>query len=319
MSGGNHEMKVMKRIILALFFILAGFSVALCDDDFINNFYYYHEDFEYINRNAFGADWFLDKYYFVREKSDVLGCVLTVRLTSEFRNHLLYTLNMWFPQYDEKFRIAMQRASYLEFYQSVDTRLGYFYTTGVSVQAIGVKVKAIGDYKYKSLEFLEYKDIPNTPSTFLTSETKNKILTWIQTNRPVIYDDSYSATVASVRRHDREIELERMREGGQHTNAEQTAKQKLLEDEKSAYTISTTMIVVFILIGAVILSVSLGLFLEYLANRVIGPDNLIPPEQPTEKNAQESEVINAEFTDAPKSDDYEYPYEDISKVVGEKQ
>ncbi len=77
------------------------------------------------------------------------------------------------------------------------------------------------------------------------------------------------------------------------------------------------MIVVFILAGAVILSISLGLVLEYLANRLIGPDNLIPPEQPPEKDAQEAEVIDAEFTDAPESDEYEYPYEDISKVVGE--
>lgn len=120
-------MRIIKKIVLASFFFLTVCSVALCDDDFTYNHYYDNDEFEYINRNSFGADWFLDKYYFVRESRDVLGCVLTVRLTSDFRNHLLYTLNMWFPQYDEKFRIAMQLALYLEFYQSVNTRLVFLY------------------------------------------------------------------------------------------------------------------------------------------------------------------------------------------------
>lgn len=79
---------------------------------------------------------------------------------------------------------------------------------------------------------------------------------------------------------------------------------------------SIAQIIILCLIGVAIISALIGLVLEHITSKAIGSDNLLPPEQPAENFTQEAEVIDAEFTDS-QQDDYEYPYEDISKVVGE--
>lgn len=301
MSGGNHEMKVMKRIILALFFVLAGCSVALCDDDYV-----------YID-SLFGADWYLNKYRYIlfhNGNSDMVSCLLKAIPTPRYYSYLLFTLDNWELLYDRQFQFAAEGASYFLFHQVVDMKeYGDFLTTRISA------------FDYKET-LLAYIDIPAERSsliaTTLVGVEKGKIRAWIKRNPPDvslggemdIYDTDSLIVFAKLNETSRKAK---------QTKMQNTAQSQVVEAERKDNTMSTTAIVVFILIGAVILSVSLGLFLEYLANRVIGPDNLIPPEQPPEKNAQESEVIDAEFMDVNESDDYEYPYEDISKVVGEKQ
>ena len=97
-----------------------------------------------------------------------------------------------------------------------------------------------------------------------------------------------------------------------------TVQPQKLETAYKDNNMSITAIVVLTLAGVAIISASIGLVLEYLASKVIRPDNLLPPEQPSENIAQGAEVIDAEFTDE-REDDFEYPYEDIGKVVGEEQ
>ena len=120
---------VMKRIILALFFVFTACQVALCDDDYV-----------YIGQNSYGADWYLNKYHFVQfrnNNSDMVSYLLKVQPTPRYRSHFLYLLDTSLLQCnDYEFRVAVERASYFLFYQVyqvMDMReYRYFLTTRIS-------------------------------------------------------------------------------------------------------------------------------------------------------------------------------------------
>lgn len=284
-------MRIMRRIVLALFFVLAVCSVASCDDDY-----------EYIYKNTMGSDFYLNKYHFIRSgSSNVVSYVVKVVISPKHRKHIV---DKWSKSFnDENLTMRLNTASWYLFFQEMNLDKKQYRYTGYCIYDKNgklIKASQVTTTKEHGQEYWES----------ISDGTKESVvLEWINKNRPTIYDSEHDASVADFTRHERARERERMKSN----------LQTRVSETEEDITDMRPIIIILCLIGAVILSISLGLALEYLANRVIGPDNLIPPEQPDEKVSQESEVIDAEFTDANESDEYEYPCEDIGKVVGEKQ
>ena len=87
------------------------------------------------------------------------------------------------------------------------------------------------------------------------------------------------------------------------------------ESKQTQTNLSSTAIIILFLVGGIIISFVIWGLIEFVSYIMTEPDAPLS----TEKVMHEAEVIDAEFTDVPESDDYDYPYEDISQVLRGRQ
>lgn len=233
----------MKRIVLALYLILAVSSTALCDDRYV-----------YIDMEvSTGNKWYLDTQSISRNYlTGTLSYRIEMVLSDQYKNYLISQSLQ--HSYDEQY--VAERTAYIMLYQTVNVHRNEFTNTRVTMHDEYGKL-----LKSSELNDSWYKITPVN----MTGE----VVSWINTNRPSAIQSEYS----------------------------------------------TVFIVIFFLVGGAVISLLIGGLIEFMSYIMTEPDAPLS----TEEVMHEAEVIDTEFTDAPESDDYDYPYEDISQVLRGRQ